>query len=249
MKMGEKSDTFLGLKFTPVQFDELKNQIAKGAPSNGISYHFINAYSIVSANKSSLVHQSLRQGLLICDGLPLSIILRNSGIKHCYVRGVDFMRGILQDNSLESKHYFLGSTQNVLDELLSNARQLNPDVNVVGYQALPFMDDLSSLIPALSVELLHPGATCIWVSLGTPKQDLFCGELARVLPAHIFAVGAAFDFLSGQKTEAPKIFQKIGLEWMFRLGLEPRRLGIRYLIGNLQFIKIAIQHFKTQVNR
>jgi len=195
------------------------------------------------------VHQILSKGLLICDGLPLSIILRISAIKHCYVRGVDFMRGVLQDDSLESKHFFVGSTQNVLNDLFYNARQLNPNVNVVGYQSLPFMEDLSSLIPELSIKLSNSGATCIWVSLGTPKQDLFCGELARILPAHIFAVGAAFDFLSRQKIEAPKFIQKMGLEWMFRLVLEPRRLSVRYLLGNLQFIKIAMQHFKFRVNR
>jgi N-acetylglucosaminyldiphosphoundecaprenol N-acetyl-beta-D-mannosaminyltransferase len=242
MNKGRKIATFSGLSFVPLTTEDLSKVIAEGEPDKGVSYHFVNAFSIVCARESKLVHQALSNGALICDGKPLNHILKKSGAVFCYSRGVDFMRLILQDRNSKSKHYFLGSTQDVLQEMIVNAKALNSDLQVVGAYAPPFRQDFSDFATELGARISESKATCVWIGLGTPKQDLLSSELARILNAHIFAVGAAFDFLSKRKLEAPKLFQKLGLEWLIRLLLEPRRLGKRYLVGNVIFLKIAIQH-------
>jgi N-acetylglucosaminyldiphosphoundecaprenol N-acetyl-beta-D-mannosaminyltransferase len=74
------------------------------------------------------------------------------------------------------------------------------------------------------------------VGLGTPKQDEVLAGLVDRVDAVVVGVGAAFDFLSAAKREAPKFLQGTGLEWLYRLLAEPRRLWRRYLIGNAQFV-------------
>ena len=84
-----------------------------------------------------------------------------------------------------------------------------------------------------------PGATIVWVGLGTPKQDWEVARLAGSVPVVAMAVGAAFDFLAGVKPQAPVWMQKSGTEWAFRFASEPKRLARRYLWGNPRFLVAA----------
>jgi N-acetylglucosaminyldiphosphoundecaprenol N-acetyl-beta-D-mannosaminyltransferase len=77
--------------------------------------------------------------------------------------------------------------------------------------------------------------------LGTPKQDELIGELVNRVHVPLVAIGAAFDFLAGTKPEAPAWLQGTGLEWIFRLLSEPRRLWRRYLVGNTRFVLGAVK--------
>jgi N-acetylglucosaminyldiphosphoundecaprenol N-acetyl-beta-D-mannosaminyltransferase len=88
------------------------------------------------------------------------------------------------------------------------------------------------------------GARILWVGLGSPKQDLWMARLRPRLECDLLlGVGAAFDFVSGRKAQAPRWMQKGGLEWTFRLAHEPRRLWRRYAIQNPRFIwKIGLQY-------
>jgi N-acetylglucosaminyldiphosphoundecaprenol N-acetyl-beta-D-mannosaminyltransferase len=90
-------------------------------------------------------------------------------------------------------------------------------------------DSLATQLAALSPDI-------VWVGLGTPKQDFVAHELASRLDSTIVAVGAAFDFYSGTKKQAPRWIQATYLEWLFRLLSEPKRLWKRYLIGNIGFV-------------
>ena len=89
----------------------------------------------------------------------------------------------------------------------------------------------------------------VWVGLGTPKQDVEVARLAASLPVVSLAVGAAFDFLAGTTTQAPLWMQKNGLEWAYRLGSEPRRLGKRYLWGNSVFLLEAARTLRNSAHR
>jgi N-acetylglucosaminyldiphosphoundecaprenol N-acetyl-beta-D-mannosaminyltransferase len=85
-------------------------------------------------------------------------------------------------------------------------------------------------------DVLATHADIVWVGLGTPKQDVHAAELATRLPVVCAAVGAAFDFVAGHKRRAPRWMGSSGLEWLFRLVCEPRRLWRRYLFGNARFL-------------
>jgi N-acetylglucosaminyldiphosphoundecaprenol N-acetyl-beta-D-mannosaminyltransferase len=100
-------------------------------------------------------------------------------------------------------------------------------------EALVFLDDLK--------------AEFVFVALSSPQQDYFIGELSRYYQARYFAVGAAFDFIAGTKSEAPQWLQGTGLEWLFRLGTEPGRLWKRYLIDNFVFMRISSQFIAMKI--
>ena len=84
------------------------------------------------------------------------------------------------------------------------------------------------------------GARVIFVGLGCPKQELWIAQRREQIPAVMLAVGAAFDFLAGTKPQAPRWMMRSGLEWLFRLATEPKRLFSRYLQSNPHFVYLAL---------
>jgi N-acetylglucosaminyldiphosphoundecaprenol N-acetyl-beta-D-mannosaminyltransferase len=90
----------------------------------------------------------------------------------------------------------------------------------------------------------------VWIGLGAPKQEFWATTVSRAVPGVMFfAVGAAFDFLSGTLSRAPGIVQKAGLEWAYRLGRDPRRLWRRYLTTNARFLGLALKELFTSDGR
>jgi N-acetylglucosaminyldiphosphoundecaprenol N-acetyl-beta-D-mannosaminyltransferase len=89
-------------------------------------------------------------------------------------------------------------------------------------------------------------ASFLWVGLGAPKQDIWLADHGRRCNVPVvIAVGAAFDFVAGTKRRAPKVMRMLGLEWSFRLILEPRRVWRRYLFGNASFVLCAVRTILT----
>jgi N-acetylglucosaminyldiphosphoundecaprenol N-acetyl-beta-D-mannosaminyltransferase len=94
------------------------------------------------------------------------------------------------------------------------------------------------------------GADIVWCGLGTPKQDYWVAEFRpRLKASAILAVGAAFNFHAGQVRQAPRWMMKSGLEWLFRLSAEPKRLWRRYLVGNPRFILLTWRQFMVRYNK
>jgi N-acetylglucosaminyldiphosphoundecaprenol N-acetyl-beta-D-mannosaminyltransferase len=123
-----------------------------------------------------------------------------------------------------------------------------PGLNVVGTLSPPFAPQALPLDADTAARINAAGADIIWVGLGSPKQDVWNALNRAALNAPVLiGIGAAFDFLSGMKPQAPEWMQALGLEWLFRLWCEPRRLWRRYLIGNAHFIwLLAINGLKKK---
>lgn len=155
------------------------------------------------------------------------------------VYGPDAMLAILErGRSLGWRHAFVGGTPEVLPRLLDRLTRRMPDLRVVGAHAPPFREvdatavaeDLQRLAPSEDVDVL-------WVGLGVPKQVIWADLARSHAPARVIAtVGAAFDFHAGVVPQAPPWMQDTGLEWLFRLSRDPRRLWRRYLVGNVQHV-------------
>ena len=112
-----------------------------------------------------------------------------------------------------------------------------PGLVVAGTYTPPFRPLTVEELAALRADVAAKTPDVIWVGLSTPKQERFMAEHWRTLEAGLLiGVGAAFDFLSGRVPQAPRWMQRSGLEWLFRLGTEPRRLWRRYLIHNPLFV-------------
>jgi N-acetylglucosaminyldiphosphoundecaprenol N-acetyl-beta-D-mannosaminyltransferase len=215
--------------------------------TSGIDIHLCNAYTLALADGDGAFHSMLRQaGINFPDGM--SVVWANRW-RHKHldlprerVYGPDLFLDVLgHGQQSDVRHYLLGSTPEVLRDLRLEVERRFPRVAIVGMESPPFRP-LSSAEQYDQIRRIQESkAQVVWVGLGTPKQDWHTAELARRVPAIFVAIGAAFDFVSGHKKQAPSWVQRRGLEWMFRLATEPRRLWKRYLVGNVQFIRATMR--------
>lgn len=187
------------------------------------------------------IHNSA--GLVTPDGMPLVWVSRLYGypdVKRVY--GPDLMVALCS-SSIEKgyRHFFYGGTEGLADQLVECLVQRYPGLQVAGIYSPPF-HPLSEEEDRKIVSLIkNADPDIIWVGLSTPKQEIWMSEhIDRLGNCVLFGVGAAFDFLSGNKKQAPSWMQSIGLEWFFRLSTEPKRLWKRYLINNPLFLILVI---------
>lgn len=132
--------------------------------------------------------------------------------------------------------YFYGSTALVIEKLVLRVRELFPALVVAGAEASRFRNLDGEEQGALAKRINASGAGAVFVGLGCPRQEIFAFEMKRLLPMPVLAVGAAFPFIAGELAQAPERLQRSGLEWLYRLWREPRRLWRRYLLLNPYFV-------------
>ncbi len=128
--------------------------------------------------------------------------------------------------------YFYGTTPSILADLLGRLQEMHPDLIVAGAEPSKFRTIDSGERVALAKRIVNSGAKVVFVGLGCPRQEVFAYEMKDLLPMPMLAVGAAFAFIAGQLPQAPPTLQRYGLEWLFRLKEEPKRLWRRYLYLN-----------------
>lgn len=140
------------------------------------------------------------------------------------------------------KNFYYGGAEGVPEELADALCQRFPNLKVVGTYSPPFREILPAEDEAIVETINQADPDVVWVGLGVPKQELWMGEhLGRINAPVMVGVGAAFDFLSGRKEWAPLWIRHSGLEWLFRLLHEPRRLWRRNLYHPLFLYNILLQ--------
>lgn len=166
------------------------------------------------------------------DGVPALWVGRLKGAKEmqrCY-GPLFFEEVILSSASTQIKHFFCGGKEGVAGELKQVCEERFGNHNCVGTFSPPFREMSSEELRSLGDMINSSGADIVWIGLSTPKQELFAKRLSDFVKVKfIITVGAAFDFHTGKVKEAPKFMQRNGLEWLFRLTVEPKRLFGRYL--------------------
>jgi N-acetylglucosaminyldiphosphoundecaprenol N-acetyl-beta-D-mannosaminyltransferase len=185
-------------------------------------------------------------GLVTPDGMPLVWLLRLAGHPHVSrVYGPDLLLAFCE-RAVEKgyRSYFYGGADGVAEQMAVNLQRRFPNLQVAGWHSPPFRP-LTAEEDAAVVEMINAShADVVWVGLGSPKQDLWMAEhVGRVRATVLVGVGAAFDFLSGRVRQAPRWMQRSGLEWLFRLSQEPRRLWRRYLLGNPRFVWLVLREW------
>jgi N-acetylglucosaminyldiphosphoundecaprenol N-acetyl-beta-D-mannosaminyltransferase len=131
---------------------------------------------------------------------------------------------------------FYGGTPEVQGALRAELRRRFPRLEIPFAWSPPFRELDAAEDAAACDAITAAGVGILFVGLGCPKQERWMAAHRDALPCVLVGVGAAFDFLSGAKPQAPAWMQGAGLEWLFRLGSEPRRLWRRYLVGNARFL-------------
>ncbi|MSU69869.1 MAG: glycosyltransferase [Opitutaceae bacterium] len=169
------------------------------------------------------------------DGMPL-VWLGPRGVQRVY--GPDLLLAVCAAGRATGlRHYFFGGTPGVAEELREKLCARFPGLQVVGTFTPPFRPLAPGETAALRIAVARARPDVIWVGLSTPKQERFMAEHWQSLEAGVLiGVGAAFDFHSGRVRQAPRWIQRSGFEWLFRLCMEPRRLGLRYLKTNPLFV-------------
>ena len=198
---------------------------------------------IESQRDDELRHIHNASGLTTPDGMPLVWLSRLKG--HQYVDrvyGPDLMLALCKRSITDGyRHFFYGGAEGVPEQLAANLRQRFPRLQVVGIYSPPFRP-LTPEEDEQVIQMINQAAPdIIWVGLSTPKQERWmAAHIGRVKAPVLVGVGAAFDFLAGRKRQAPRWMQRSGLEWLFRLLTEPRRLWRRYLVNNPLFVLLVL---------
>ena len=210
--------------------------------------HFIPAHPTVLARRDLEYRAVLNDGdLNLVDGVSVALALRLFGFRAPRTTGSDALE-LLPRVGLKMgiKHYMFGGTPEVVERLCGRLRQIHPGIEIVGAEAPPFRNLTDDELEAAAERMRAAGADLVWVGLGSPKQDGVAEALRAFEAAPVLlCIGAAFDFVSGAKARAPGWVRAIGMEWLFRLLTEPRRLWRRYLIGNIQFVAgVSADHFR-----
>jgi N-acetylglucosaminyldiphosphoundecaprenol N-acetyl-beta-D-mannosaminyltransferase len=198
-----------------------------------------NAHVLTEALHDAALHAALDGAAIrFPDGEPVAWLLRRLGLSRARrVGGPDLLpRVVDRGRAVGLRHFFVGSTEENLARLREMIVALYPGVDVVGSNAPPYTDE-PGVDAGLIDEIRTLRAQVVWVGLGAPKQEIWMARATSSLPgATLVGVGAAFDFIGGERRRAPEWMQRAGLEWLHRMTSEPRRLAPRYLRSNPEFM-------------
>lgn len=205
------------------------------------------AHGMVYARKNHDFRETLEQFFLnLPDGMPGVWIGKIKGarkMKRCY--GPDFFKQIMIATAkLPITHFFCGGNEGVAEELKKSVELRFGNNNVVGVFTPPFLPVDEYDYNAIAKSINNTKANIVWIGLSTPKQEQFALHLSSKTDVnYIIAVGAAFDFHIGKVRQSPLFMQRAGLEWLFRLLTEPRRLFRRYFEIVPMFIYYNLREF------
>src|SRR6516165_4133228 len=204
-----------------------------------------SVHGLVEAQRDPEMRSTLnRAGLTTEDGMPLVWWCQRSGYPDAgRVSGSDLLLAMCERAPQRGhRHFFYGASSRVVENLVVRLKQRFPGLVVVGYRSPPFRS-LTQEEDAADVQAINETRPdFVWVGLGTPKQDKWMAQhVGKIHASALLGVGAAFDFVSGAKARAPLWMQRSGLEWLFRLITEPRRLAPRYFVIISIFMVRALQ--------
>lgn len=212
-----------------------------------------NVHSLMTATSDPELHTALRNAdINLADGAPIAWLMRRRGWpEQQRLAGPDLMKKLLAEAERHQLPVFLfGTSPAGLARLNTVLQAAFPTLAIVGLHSPPFRDLSVEEDTAIIEQVRASGARLLLVGLGCPKQEKWMQRQRGKMPAVMIGLGAAFDYCSGLKQRAPIAWQRMGLEWLYRLGQEPRRLLIRYLLTNFLFlIHLPWELRKTQGRR
>ena len=243
---GQRTQTFevCGVPISTLSADAAADHLVEAAAEGRIvETHLCNAYTLSLVDRDETLRTALlRAQLNLCDGTPLSWIGRPHGLTGP-VRGPGLVGDVARRGVEHGiRHYLWGGAPGVAERMADGLRAHAPSIEVVGTESPPYRPITDQELDELAVRISDAGGQILWVGLGTPKQDYIVPRLAARVSMPVVPIGAAFEFWSGAVKEAPRALQGSGLEWVYRLASEPKRLWRRYLIGNPRFLVSAWRH-------
>jgi N-acetylglucosaminyldiphosphoundecaprenol N-acetyl-beta-D-mannosaminyltransferase len=242
-----KTVSIIGLPVAAITYAGAVDWILTHAQKTGQTYavEAANTHVAALARTDESFGEAMRSFDLICpDGMPLVWALNskldaeNQLTDRVY--GPTLMLETLKATSGKApdfKHFLLGGKQSTLDQLTRSFATRFPEVAIAGTHSPPFGEWPAEEFDRISEKIRQSGANLIWVGLGCPKQEHWiASNKDRLPPGVYFGIGAAFAFHAGEVRQAPPLIQKLGMEWAYRVAMEPRRLFKRYFTYNSIFL-------------
>jgi N-acetylglucosaminyldiphosphoundecaprenol N-acetyl-beta-D-mannosaminyltransferase len=241
MNRTERAD-LLGLSFDAVSMETAVNQCVEMCLGPRASHTVITAnasHLCLMRRDLELAHACRSGDLILADGMSVVWALRASGQRIPErVAGVDLMTRLL---AAAGKHgfrvYFLGAKREVVTELVRRVRAQHSDLEIAGFRDGYFdRKDHVSIVE----EIRRSAAHMLFVGMPSPFKETWCERHRNRLEIPVIVgVGGSFDVLAGFIKRAPGLMQSLGLEWLWRLMMEPGKLWRRYLTSNSEFIWLA----------
>jgi N-acetylglucosaminyldiphosphoundecaprenol N-acetyl-beta-D-mannosaminyltransferase len=234
----------LGVSVHPTSYQAAVKQITSWAEMKESRYVCAaNVHMIMEAHDSRSFMQTVNDADLVTpDGVPLVWMIRRFGIPgQERVYGPELMIKLIEASAQSSIAIgFYGSSPNVLENLVYEIREKYHSINITYSFSPPFRPLSDEEDTRIINDINSSRAHILFVGLGCPKQERWMAQHKGKILAVMVGVGAAFDFYAGTKSQAPVWMQRRGLEWLFRLLQEPRRLSKRYLYHNPRFLVLAL---------
>lgn len=230
----------IGIPVSAVTMDTALDYVAENL--NRIRGEYIcaaNVHTTVMAYEDE-TYKAVQSGAVLAlpDGKPLSWVgKQNTTLEMEKTTGTHFLQNILSDDRfVGKKHYFYGTRQEDLERMIPQIRKDYPNACVCGCEPSLFRELTDEEVAELVNRINTAEADFIWIALGAPRQEMLMHRMRGMVNGVMTGVGGAFHILAGTIPDAPAWMQSVGLEWLFRLWKEPRRLFKRYLITNSKFI-------------
>ena len=229
---------FLGIKFNYDDLNCCLEFIKNTINSNKKTYiSTVNVGKLVQANRDEKLKNIINQsGLITIDGMGIVFVI-NYFYKKKFIRvtGIDILSKILQD--FHSEIFFLGSKKSVLKDFINQIKLKHQNIIISGYNdGYNFKDN------DIVKKINDSGAKILAIGMTSPLQEEFIFRNFENLNVNIsILVGGSFDVLSGNIKRAPVFMQKLAMEWVFRIFMEPKRLFLRYLDTNFAYLILILK--------
>lgn len=241
---------FLGINITVGKYSDFIGAILGLINSETSSYVCVaNVHMLVEASQDSQF-ADIVNGADICtpDGMPLVLGLKAlCGLQQDRVAGMDLMPDLLQEaERCAIPVFFYGGTQSMLDKTRQYVSLTYPNLVVAGMHSPPFRQ-LTTEEENEGVAMINAsGAKVVFVALGCPKQEKWMHRMKGRISMPMIGIGGALPVMVGIQKRSPTWMQRLSLEWLFRLGQEPKRLFKRYTVTNSLFIGMLLNALLKQ---
>lgn len=246
----DRSRCLLGMRVDAVDYLEAAERILAMAASGGGITCVATVHMLMTAFDDPAFRRIVNDAALVtADGMPLVWSLRALGLQEASrVYGPELVPIVCAEAARRGVPVgFFGGTRGVLRDLSRALCARCPGLEIAFADSPPMDLDPRRLDDRSAQAIENSGAGVLFVGLGCPKQERWMDAHRELLSCAMVGVGAAFDFLSGAKQQAPIFLQRAGLEWLFRLACEPRRLWKRYAWHNPRFaLRMAQQLWRER---
>lgn len=236
----------LGVQVSAINMDQALDVMDHWITTGARHYVCVTGvHGVMESRRDDALRQIHNEaGLVTPDGMPIVWWSRAAGWRHVgRVYGPDLLLACCERSVTTGyRHFFYGGGEGVAELLARRLRKRFAGLVVAGTCTPPFRPLTPEEDEDIVRRINDAAPDIVWVGLSTPKQEAWMAEhLGRLNASVLIGVGAAFDFHAGLKRQAPRWIQHSGLEWLFRLCTEPRRLWKRYLSNNPAFVWLAVQ--------